>query len=90
MIAPTVHDNTELSQTVNEYQKLISVVPIVYRLDVSSLTVNHSEKIQVRINDAWDDQIEQDVLAGRLDALIARAKSEFRAGRSLPILPDEE
>ena len=30
---------------------------------------------------AWDAQIEQDILAGRLDALAEQANQEFEAGR---------
>ncbi len=34
---------------------------------------------------AWDEQIEQDVRAGRLDALAERALAEHRAGRTRPL-----
>jgi hypothetical protein len=34
---------------------------------------------------AWDEQIERDVAAGRLDALGDAALAEFRAGRSRPL-----
>ena len=33
--------------------------------------------------DAWDKQIERDLLAGRLDKLIAQAEEEFRQGLTL-------
>jgi len=33
----------------------------------------------------WDEQIEQDERAGRLDALIGRALEEHRAGRTRPL-----
>ena len=35
--------------------------------------------------DAWDRQIEQDALAGRLDALGQQADREFEAGRCRPL-----
>ena len=35
--------------------------------------------------DLWDKQIEEDVRAGRLDALAARADEEFEAGRCRPL-----
>lgn len=35
-------------------------------------------------SDLWDRQIEEDALAGRLDALGAEADSEFDAGRCKP------
>ena len=31
--------------------------------------------------DAWDRQIEEDAVAGRLDALMAEARADLRAGR---------
>ena len=30
---------------------------------------------------AWDQQLERDVQAGRLDALVEQAESDFQAGR---------
>ncbi len=36
-------------------------------------------------SDLWDKQIEQDALAGRLDALAAQADREFEAGRCRPL-----
>ena len=33
----------------------------------------------------WDDQIERDERAGRLDALIDKALEEHRAGRTRPL-----
>ena len=33
----------------------------------------------------WDEQIEQDERAGRLDAMIERALDEHRAGRTRPL-----
>jgi hypothetical protein len=37
--------------------------------------------------DAWDKQIERDVRAGRLDALIKQADEEFKVGRCRPLPP---
>ncbi len=34
---------------------------------------------------AWDTQIEQDVQAGRLDAVISQAEQEYDAGRAMPL-----
>lgn len=34
---------------------------------------------------AWDKQIEEDVQAGRLDALIREAEQEYEAGRTRPL-----
>jgi len=35
--------------------------------------------------DAWDRQIEADIVAGRLDAVAHSADAEFRAGRCTPL-----
>jgi hypothetical protein len=36
-------------------------------------------------DDAWDKQIEQDAMAGKLDALANRAREQRRAGRMTEI-----
>ena len=35
--------------------------------------------------DQWDKQIEEDILAGRLDALAKHVDDEFLAGRATPL-----
>ena len=35
--------------------------------------------------DAWDQQIETDARAGRLDGLVAQADADFDAGRCTPL-----
>ena len=35
--------------------------------------------------DQWDRQIEQDMLAGRLDAALKRADEHYEAGRCTPL-----
>ena len=39
---------------------------------------------------AWDDQIEQDERAGRLNALAERALTEHQAGRTRPYEPPHD
>lgn len=34
---------------------------------------------------AWDEQLEQDVKAGRLDHLLAEARADIKAGRVRPL-----
>ena len=34
---------------------------------------------------AWDEQIEKDIEAGRLDKLIKEAEEDFKAGRCKPL-----
>ena len=46
--------------------------------------------ISERFSDAWDRQIEQDIVAGNLDDLAAEAIAEHRAGQSLSMPADEE
>lgn len=46
--------------------------------------------ISERFSGAWDRQIEQDIVAGKLDDLAAEAIAEHRAGQSLPLPADEE
>jgi hypothetical protein len=45
--------------------------------------------ISTRFSDAWDRQIEQDIVAGEFDDLAAEAIAEHRAGQSLPMPADE-
>jgi hypothetical protein len=40
------------------------------------------EEFQSRV---WDEQLEQDVRGGRLDALIQRAEQDFEQGRCEPL-----
>ena len=41
--------------------------------------------LEERDQTAWDEQIEEDERAGRLDALAERALAEHRAGRTRPL-----
>jgi hypothetical protein len=43
-----------------------------------------------RFEDLWDEQIEEDIKAGRLDHLAQEALAEFRAGLTTPFPPDEK
>jgi hypothetical protein len=46
--------------------------------------------ISSRFSDAWDSQVEVDILSGRLDDLAAEALQEHRAGASLEFPLDEQ
>jgi hypothetical protein len=37
------------------------------------------------LEDAWDNQIEEDIKAGRLNGLIAQAEADIAAGRVKPV-----
>ena len=48
------------------------------------------EWLRQRLDDEWDREFEEDVMAGRLDSLAQRAVDEHRAGKSIPFPPDAE
>ena len=56
---------------------------------VSSLSseelVRFSQWFEEFMADQWDTQIEQDVLAGRLDVALKRAEEHEKAGRLTPL-----
>jgi len=56
----------------------------IARLPLSELAelAKWFEEFQAR---AWDEQLEQDARAGRLDALIEEAEQDFERGRCEPL-----
>lgn len=48
------------------------------------------EWLRQRLEDEWDREFEEDVTAGRLDALAQRAIDAHRMGKSTPFPADEE
>lgn len=56
---------------------------------IERLSADEVARVQAWLADyadrLWDDQIERDERAGRLDALIDRALEEHRAGRTRPL-----
>ncbi len=56
---------------------------------IAALPPEQVEQIRAWLNERaeaeWDDKIEQDERAGRLDALAERALAEHRAGRTRPL-----
>jgi hypothetical protein len=69
--------------TVQEIERAIEQLP---RKEAFLL----ADWISSRISKEWDDEIEEDIKAGRLDDLAQQAVSEFRAGRTSPYPPREE
>jgi len=69
--------------TVQEIEQAIEKLP---REDLLQLT----DWLSSRFSDAWDRQIEEDLLTGRFDALASEAIMEHRAGRSLPMPSGEQ
>ena len=69
--------------TLAEIEQAIEKLP---REDLFQLT----GWLSTHFSDAWDRQIEEDIVAGRLDDLAAEAIAEHRAGQSLPLPVDEE
>jgi hypothetical protein len=44
-----------------------------------------AEELREHLDALWDKQFEEDVKAGRLDAVIARARGEHTAGKTRPM-----
>jgi hypothetical protein len=63
--------------TVEEITAAIEQLPADEVARVQAWLAEYSEQL-------WDEQIEQDERAGRLDSLIDRALEEHRAGRTRP------
>lgn len=57
---------------------------VVSGLSAPELT-RFSEWFEEFMADQWDRQIEQDMLAGRLDAALQRADDHYKAGRCTPL-----
>jgi len=57
---------------------------VVSRLSTDELS-RFSEWFEEFLADQWDRKIEQDVLAGRLDASVTRSNVHFDAGRCTPL-----
>ncbi len=57
---------------------------IVTKLPADELA-RFSEWFEEFMADQWDRQIEQDMLAGRLDAAIKRADENYEAGHCKPL-----
>jgi hypothetical protein len=64
--------------TVEEITNAIAQLPPEQVARIRAWLIEHEER-------AWDEQIEQDERAGRLDALAERALAEHRAGRTRPL-----
>jgi hypothetical protein len=63
--------------TVEEIKKAIEQLPEAHFRELSEWVIRRRET-------EWDRQIEQDLLAGKLDALAAEAVADFKAGRARP------
>ena len=64
--------------TVEEITSAIEKLPADQLARIQAWLVEYAER-------QWDEQIERDERAGRLDALIDRALDEHRAGRTRPL-----
>lgn len=56
----------------------------ITRLSKDELTA-FSQWFEEFMADAWDRQIEADILGGKLDAAGQRAKADYEAGRCTPL-----
>jgi hypothetical protein len=64
--------------SVEELQRVVSLLP-AEELD------RFSKWFEEFLADQWDQRIEADILAGRLDAVGRRADEDFEAGRCTPL-----
>jgi len=64
--------------SVEELQRVVSLLP-AEDLD------RFSKWFEEFLADQWDQRIEADILAGRLDAVGRRADEDFEAGRCTPL-----
>jgi len=69
--------------TVQEIEKAIERLPRNEFLELKEWLVS-------KFSDEWDRTIEEDIKAGRLDALAQEAIAEYRAGKTTPFPPDGE
>ncbi len=65
---------------VEELEKAVSQLP---RKELARFTA----WFQNYLSQAWDQQMEADAEAGKLDELIEKAKKDHRAGRTTPLRP---
>jgi len=63
--------------TVKEIESAISKLPAAEVHQVADWLQEYREEL-------WDRQIEADAAAGKLDGLIHKAKTDYRAGRATP------
>lgn len=64
--------------TIEELESVVSGLP-------AAELARFSQWFEEFMADQWDRQIEQDVLAGRLDAAIKCADDHYEAGRCTPL-----
>ncbi|MGJ8726252.1 MAG: hypothetical protein ACSHYB_17010 [Roseibacillus sp.] len=64
-------------QTLSEIEEAIQRLPKKQMFELV-------ERLETKAGNAWDQQIEEDVKAGKLDAIAEQALAEHRAGKSLP------
>ena len=65
-------------QTLSEIEEAIQRLP---KNEMFELV----ERLETKAGDAWDQQFEEDVKAGKLDAIAEQALAEHRAGKSSPL-----
>ena len=67
-----------MSSPVAQIAKTIEALPPKERGELFAWLDAHRAKI-------WDEQIESDSLAGKLDFLVEEARADYRAGRCRPL-----
>jgi hypothetical protein len=64
--------------TVLEIEKALKALPVGGAQKVA-------DWLQRYLDEKWDEQIDNDIAAGRLDKLADKAIKDYRAGRSKPL-----
>jgi len=64
--------------TVSEIQEAITCLSAAEQRQLA-------RSFEEALEDAWDNQIEEDIKAGRLNDLIAQAEADIAAGRVKPL-----
>ena len=63
---------------VQEIETAITELPVERAIELSAW-------LEEYLAQAWDRQIEEDMTAGRLDAILAEVDAEYEAGLTLPL-----
>ncbi len=65
-------------------QQIIEAIPKMSSEEMDEITAALAQARAERDAQLWDEQIESDILAGKLDFLIEEAEAEMRAGTTRP------
>ena len=61
------------------------IIEAIKNLSEKEKAVFLERLVEIDFDDEWDRQMEEDVKAGRLDRLFAKAEADIAAGRTKPL-----